>query len=94
MAKVVVESKERWGELFDEASRVVLVHLRDPNPERIPTVKVATTVLSSYTRHEQTESAREATAVLIARELAENKAEFQQYLKISLPRLQLPKGKG
>jgi hypothetical protein len=88
MAKRVQHS-ENWERLFDGASKAVLKFFENPTPEDLPKVKVATSVLSSFTRHEQTDSAREQTAVIIARQLADNKEEFANYLKISMPKLQL-----
>ena len=85
---------DKWDELFDEASRTILDFMRRPEPEGMPNVKVATTVLSSYTRHEATESARQQTAVIVARSLAEDKQQFAEYLRLSVPQLSLPSGVG
>jgi len=78
-----------WQRLFEEASNQILGFFKNPVPENMPKVKVATSVLSSYTRHEQTESARDQTSVIIARHLSDNKEEFAEYLKLSNPKLGL-----
>ena len=85
---------DKWDELFNEASRTILGFMRRPEPEGMPNVKIATSVLSSYTRHEATESARQQTAVIVARSLAEDKQQFAEYLRLSVPQLSLPSGVG
>ena len=82
--------KDNWTELKDDAVEVIRGYFKSDGSnasEIMPKVKVATSVLSSYTRHEQTESAKEQTAVIVGRELAENKEEFAEYLRVSIPRL-------
>lgn len=83
------QGQNSWGKLFEEASKQIMNFFKNPTQENMPKVKVATSVLSSYTRHEQTESARDQTAVIIARHLSDNKEEFAEYLKISSPKLGL-----
>lgn len=41
--------------------------------------------LGIVAKREQTQSARETTTVLMARELATNKEEFQKYLRVAMP---------
>lgn len=83
------ETKDNWGELKDDAVGVLrgFFKAKSTDDEAMRKVKVATSVLSSYTRHEQTESAKEQTAVIVGRELAANKEEFAEYLRVSIPRL-------
>lgn len=47
--------------------------------------KQANTYRSTESRREATQSARESTIVLMARELATNKEELRNYLKIAMP---------
>lgn len=47
--------------------------------------KQANTYRSTQARHEQTEGARQATVVMMARELAQDKQEFRDLLKRALP---------
>lgn len=83
----------QWKSLAADAVDIVRDFFRsgsDPDETTMKKVRVATSVLSSYTRHEQTESARDQTAVVVARELASNKEEFSDYLRLSAPRLAMP----
>lgn len=58
--------------------------------------KQANAYRSTEARREQTQGAREATIVMMARELSENKQQFQQYLRAAMPNAAmvkaLPKG--
>jgi hypothetical protein len=47
--------------------------------------KQANTYRSTEARREQTVGAREATLVMMARELSENKAQFRQLVALALP---------
>jgi hypothetical protein len=47
--------------------------------------KQANAYRSTEARREQTQSAREATIVMMARELAQDKQQFQQYLRAAMP---------
>lgn len=47
--------------------------------------RVAASAFSAVTRVRQTEGAREATFLMLARELANNKDEFREYVKIGMP---------
>lgn len=76
--------------MIGEASKVIMSFFKqkgEVDDNIYKKVKVATSVLSSYTRHEQTESAKEQTALIVARELSANKEEFATYLRVSIPRL-------
>ena len=82
--------KDNWDKLKEEAIVVVSSYFHgdaDVDGETFKRVKVATSVLSSYTRHEQTESAREQTALIVGRELCDEKDTFAEYLRVSIPRL-------
>lgn len=83
------KTNKQWDGLFDEASQQIMKYFKNPTSEDMPKVKVATSVLSSFTRHEQTQSAREQTSVMIARHISENKEEFAEYLRLSNPNLKL-----
>ncbi len=57
--------------------------------------KQANTYRSTEARREQTQSAREATLVMMARELAEDKKQFRDFIRLALPHapmLQIAKG--
>lgn len=53
--------------------------------DTLAAVKAAQVSLSSYTRHEQTQSARDATSFMMARELAHNPDELAHYMKVAMP---------
>jgi len=83
---------QKWDQLFKESSSIILGYLKAENDDTVDLkkVRVANSVLSSYTKHEQTNSAREQTAVIVARQLADNKEDFLKYLEMSSPKLAEP----
>lgn len=58
---------------------------KDHGKEDIAAARVASSVLASWSRHKQTEGAREATLFMMARELAKDQDELQQYIAIAAP---------
>ena len=78
-----------WKNLFEESHKALVAFFQEGEGDQqaYGRARIATSVLSSVAKHEGTISARETTAVLVARELANNKEEFAQYLKVSMPRL-------
>lgn len=79
-----------WEDARDKALRTVCRFLDTKDEKLLPQVKVATSTLSNYTRHEATESARQQTAVIVARSLSDNKEEFRRYLELSSVGLNIP----
>lgn len=57
----------------------------------IGSARIATAVLSSWTRHAQTKSAEKATMFMVARELASNKEQLKEYVRLTMPDLGLVK---
>lgn len=59
--------------------------------------KVAATAFSGWTRHKATESARDSNTLALIRELAADKEQFREFVRLSLPNAPvlkaLPKGK-
>ena len=59
--------------------------------------RVAASALSAWTRNKATESAQQSNFLVLARELAVNKAEFRKFVKIAMPNAPivkaLPRGK-
>ena len=82
----------QWDELIKESKRVLIEFFQGETADSmaIGKARVATSILSSYTRHEATESARASTAVAIARTIASNPEEFAAYLNASMPQLNVP----
>lgn len=71
----------------DEAIHVIRDFFKsgDSSPQSIGRARVAGSVISSWTRHKQTESARDATNLMMARELAADRDELKRYIEISMP---------
>lgn len=57
----------------------------------IGAARIATAVLSSWTRHAQTKSAEKATMFMVARELATDKEQLAEYVRLTMPDLGLTK---
>lgn len=53
--------------------------------------RVATAVLSAWTRHEQTKSAEKTTLFMVARELASDKDQLAEYIRLTMPDLGIVK---
>lgn len=86
-----------WDELRKEASNVLLSFLKgeeQPTDKDLSKAKVASSVLSSFTRHEQTASARETTAVMVGKMIYEDRDTFEAYVRVATPGIKLPKPKG
>ena len=47
--------------------------------------KIAASAFSGYTRYRQTESSRESNLIMLSRELAKDKDELRQFLKLGMP---------
>lgn len=57
----------------------------------IGAARIATAVLSAWTRHAQTKSAEKATMFMVARELASNKEQLAEYISLTMPDLSIVK---
>lgn len=57
----------------------------EPTTKDIAEARVATSVLNSWVRLEQARGAREATTFMIARELAQDREQLQEYVNRALP---------
>lgn len=68
----------------------------DHTSKDISEAKIASGILSSWVRNRQTESAREATSFMIARELARDREQLEEYVRLTNPQSPivkaLPKG--
>ena len=85
----VAESEMDWGALTLASKQVLLDFFTVDSGDALAMgrARIAASVLSSYTRHEATESARATTAVMIAKTVATNTEEFAAYLRVSAPQL-------
>lgn len=81
------------AELDRLAREAILVFLKSDGMDRglLAKAKQANTYRSTEARREQTQGAREATLVMMARELAETKGEFRQLLSQAMPHSRLLK---
>ena len=83
-----------------EAVSALRKFLSQPEPTSldIGRAKIAASSLSAWTRYKATESAQQGNFLLLARELATDKAEFRKFVKIAMPNAPivkaLPKGGG
>lgn len=76
------------GSELDQVARSVLYDFLTSdghNPGLLQKAKQANTFRSTEAKREQTQSAKEATLVMMARELAENKGEFRRFIRAALP---------
>lgn len=85
-------------ELDRLAREALLQFLKSDGTDRglLAKAKQANTYRSTEARREQTQGAREATLVMMARELAEDKVQFRELVRLALPRspmLRLPAAK-
>lgn len=82
-----------WGELTGESTRTLLHFLKakDVGKEVLQRARIASSVLSTVVRHEATESARVKTMINLARQLAEDKEQLRQYIRISMPDIKMLK---
>lgn len=63
---------------------------KDDSPAAYNRAKLANGYIGHYSRHEATESSREATRLIIGRHLAENRDQFREFMALSLPAIPLP----
>ena len=80
----IVSDLERLGGEAVSALRKFLAQEEHTSAD-VGAARVAASALSAWTRHKQTESAREGTFLMLARELANDKAEFRKFVKIGMP---------
>lgn len=57
----------------------------EPTSQQIGAARIASSVLSAWTRHKQTEGAREASTFMMARELATDKEALERYVRVAMP---------
>lgn len=60
-------------------------------PRDIGVARIATAVLSAWTRQQQTRSAEKATLFMVARELASDKEQLAEYVRLTMPDLSIIK---
>ncbi len=81
LEKLQEASVKKLTEFFTGASAV------RESPIAIKTANLAVSALSAVGRLKATDRARDATQLLVLRNISENKAEFKTYIKASMPHL-------
>lgn len=84
-APEVVKDLDLLGAEAVSALRKFLAGQDNATSLDIGKARVAASALSAWTRHRQTESARESNFLVLARELAENKEQFKKFVRVAMP---------
>lgn len=58
---------------------------KEATSKDIGVARVATSVLSAWTRQQQTKSAADTTKFMVARELASDKDQLAEYIRLTMP---------
>lgn len=87
------KTEENLGTLADQAINSLkdFFNQEEHTGKDIGSARIATAVLSSWTRHAQTKSAEKATMFMVARELASDKEQLAEYVRLTMPDLGLTK---
>jgi len=86
MANNKQEFEKVFGEAIKTAGEVLkLARQGKLDDNELGVGRIACAIISAWTRLQQTESARQATTFVMARELAENTDQLKEYLRVSLP---------
>lgn len=86
-------TEKKLARLADEAITALSLFFKgkDPTHKDIGVARVATAVLSAWTRQQQTKSAEKATLFMVARELASDKEQLAEYVRLTMPDLSIVK---
>lgn len=81
------ELARNLDDMAQDAVGAVRAFLQKPDTTSldIGRARIATAALSSWSRHKQTESARESNFILLARELAEDRTQFRRLVSVAMP---------
>jgi len=87
------DTEKKFAGLADQAIGTLSKFFRqdDGTGKDIGVARVATAVLSSWTRQQQTKSAEKATMFMVARELASDKVQLADYVRLAMPDLSIVK---
>ena len=87
------EMRQEIDLLGSEAVGVLrkFLSLGEFTPRELDRARVAQSAFSGWTRVKQADNQRESNLLLLIRELAENKAQFREFVKVALPNAPLPK---
>jgi len=86
-------TEERFVSLADQAITALgrFFRKKERTTKDVGIARVATAILSSWTRQQQTKSAEKATMFMIARELSSDKEQLADYIRITMPDLSIVK---
>lgn len=87
------DTEKKLSNLADQAISTLTKFFRqgDHTGKDVGVARVATSVLSAWTRQQQTKSAEKATMFMVARELASDKEQLAEYVRLTMPDLGLIK---
>jgi len=87
------DTEKKLAGLADQAIDTLHIFFRqdDRTGKDIGVARVATAVLSAWTRQQQTKSAEKATMFMVARELASDKQQLADYVRLTMPDLNIVK---
>jgi len=82
-----MDTNEKLTELADKAMDGLRSFLdaEDHTGKDIGVARVATSILNAWTRYQQARNAEKALVFMVARELAQDKEQLQEYIRASLP---------
>lgn len=88
-----VNTEDKFAGLANEAMTNLsrFFHKKEHTTKDVGVARVATAVLSSWTRQQQTRSAEKATMFMVARELATDKDQLAEYVRLTMPDLSIVK---
>lgn len=87
-------TEKKLGNLADKAIESLSDFFRqkgEHTSKDIGAARVATAIISSWTRQSQTKSAEKATMFMVARELANDRDQLAEYIRLTMPDLALVK---
>ena len=87
------DTEKKLAGLADQAMGTLNRFFRqdDRTGKDIGVARIATAVLSAWTRQQQTKSAEKATMFMVARELASDKEQLAEYVRLTMPDLNIVK---
>ncbi len=90
---MTTNTEEKLGSLAEKAISSLgdFFNQEEHTSKDIGAARIATAILSSWTRHAQTKSAEKATMFMVARELASDKEQLTEYVRLTMPDLGLIK---
>lgn len=91
-----MKDSQRIDPIVDDSVRAIKVILQpgERDDQDIAAARIASSILATWARLKQAERAREAIYFTMARELATNREQLEEYIKITLPDIPLAQALG